>query len=94
MFKEYFTNYRSPSDMYKKLREAEGEWNEEQKVFNKMKKVVKNVSEKKNLNKEREVELVILIKDIAKQIMNIAKIITKKKKKKKENRHCWTYSLL
>ena len=82
MFKEYFTNYRSPSDMYKKLREAEGEWNEEQKVFNKMKKVVKNVSEKKNLNKEREVELVILIKDIAKQIMNIAKIITKKKKKK------------
>ena len=83
MFKEYFTNYRSPSDMYKKLREAEGEWNEEQKVFNKMKKVVKNVSEKKNLNKEREVELVILIKDIAKQIMNIAKIITKKKKKKK-----------
>ena len=78
--------------MDKKLREAEGEWNEEQKVFNKMKKVVKNVSEKKNLNKEREVELVILIKDIAKQIMNIAKIITKKKKKK--NRHCWTYSLL
>ena len=95
MFKEYFTNYRSPSDMYKKLCEAEGEWNEEQKVFNKMKKVVKNVSEKKNLNKEREVELVILIKDIAKQIMNIAKIITKKKKKKKKkNRHCWTYSLL
>ena len=25
LFKEYFTNYQSPSDMYKKLREAEGE---------------------------------------------------------------------
>ena len=33
--------------MYKKLREAEGEWNEEQKVFNKMKKVVKDESENK-----------------------------------------------
>ena len=30
------------------------------------------------LNKEREVELVVLIKDIAKHIMNIAKIMIKK----------------
>ena len=54
MFKEYFTNYRSPSDMYKKLREAEGEWNGKRvsfikEVLNKMKKVIKNVSENKNL---------------------------------------------
>ena len=43
LFKEYFTNYRSPSDMYKKLRESEGEKNEDQvyvikKVLNKMTK--------------------------------------------------------
>ena len=30
LFKEYFTNYRGPSDMYKKLRETEGERNEDQ----------------------------------------------------------------
>ena len=27
-FKDYFTNYRSPSDIYKKLRETEGTKNE------------------------------------------------------------------
>ena len=30
LFKKYFTDYRSPSDMYKKLRETEGERNEDQ----------------------------------------------------------------
>ena len=30
LFKKYFTNYRSPSDMYKKLRETEGTRNENQ----------------------------------------------------------------
>ena len=43
LFNEYFTKYRSPSNMYKKLRETEGEWNEERvfsirEVLNKMKK--------------------------------------------------------
>ena len=28
LFKEYFTNYQSPSDMYRKLRETEGTRNE------------------------------------------------------------------
>ena len=28
LFKEYFTNYQDPSDMYKKLRETEGTRNE------------------------------------------------------------------
>ena len=42
LFKEYFTNYQSPSDMYKKLRMTEGERNEDQvyvikKMLNKMK---------------------------------------------------------
>ena len=52
MFKKYFTNYQSSSDMYKKLRETEGERNEDQvyvikKVLNKMKKTVKNVPKNK-----------------------------------------------
>ena len=42
----------------------------------KWKKLLKMCLKIKNLNKEREVGLVILIKDIAKQIMNIAKFIT------------------
>ena len=50
MFKKYFTNYQSPSDMYKKLRETEGERNENwvhliKLALDKMKKIVKNVSE-------------------------------------------------
>ena len=60
LFKEYFINYQNPSDMYKKLREAKGEWNEERvflirEVLNKMKKNIKNVSEnRKFMIKENE----------------------------------------
>ena len=54
MFKEYFTNYRSPSDMYKKLPMREGERNEDQvyvikKVLDKMKKTIKKMPKNKNL---------------------------------------------
>ena len=50
MFKKYFTNYRSPSDMYKKLHETEDRTNENQvylikEVLNTMKKTMKDVSE-------------------------------------------------
>ena len=50
LFNEYFINYRSPSDMYKKLRATEGERNEDQvyvikKMLNKMKKTIKKVPE-------------------------------------------------
>ena len=50
MLKKYFANYQSPSDMYKKLRETEGERNEDQvylvkEVLNKMKETTKNVPE-------------------------------------------------
>ena len=50
MLKEYFTNYQSPSDMYKKLRKTEGTRNDNQaylikEVLNKMKKVIDNVPE-------------------------------------------------
>ena len=57
-FKEYFTNYRSPSDMYKKLRETEGGRNEDQvyvikKVLNKMKKPLKMCLKIKDLRLKR-----------------------------------------
>ena len=60
LFKEYFSNDQNPSDMYKKLREAKGEWNEERvflirEVLNKMRKNIKNVSEnRKFMIKENE----------------------------------------
>ena len=54
LFKEHFTNYQSPSDMYKKLRETEGTGNENQvylikPMLNKMKKVIENGTENKTL---------------------------------------------
>ena len=59
-FKKYFTNYRSPSDMYKKLRETEGKKNEDQvylikKVLNRMKKIIEKVPEdRKSMIEENE----------------------------------------
>ena len=57
MFKEYFTVCQSPSHMYKKLRETEGERNEDQvylikEVLNRMKKAIKNMSENETLKIE------------------------------------------
>ena len=54
LFKEYLSNYRSPSDMYKHLPMRKGERNEDQvyvikKVLDKMKKTIKKVPENKNL---------------------------------------------
>ena len=50
MFKQYLTNYQSPSDMYKKLCETDGTRNENRvylikEVLNKMKRDIKNLSE-------------------------------------------------
>ena len=52
LFKEYFTNYQWPSDMYKKLCKTEGARNENRvylikEVLNKMKKIIENVPENK-----------------------------------------------
>ena len=65
MFKEYFTNYRNPSDMYKKLRMTEGERNEDQvyvikKVLDKVKKTIKNVPKDKTFKIE-EIKKIILL---------------------------------
>ena len=60
MFKNYFTNSQSPSDMCKNLRDTEGKKNEDQvqaikKMLNKMKKCIKRFSEdKKSIIKENE----------------------------------------
>ena len=60
MFKNYFTNSQSPSDMCKKLRYTEGNKNEDQvqaikKMLDKMKKCIKRFSEdKKSIIKENE----------------------------------------
>ena len=60
MFKNYFTNSQSPSDMCKKLRDTEGNENEDQvqaikKMLDKMKKCIKRFSEdKKSIIKENE----------------------------------------
>ena len=58
MFKKYFTNYQSPSDMYKKLRDKEVERNENwvhliKLVLDRMKKIVKNVSENREFMIEK-----------------------------------------
>ena len=54
LFKNYFTNYQSPSDIYKKLRKTEGEKNEDQvyaikKVLDKIKNLLKKCLKIKNL---------------------------------------------
>ena len=60
MFKNYFTNSQSPSDMCKNLRDTEGNKNEDQvqaikKMLDKMKKCIKRFSEdKKSIIKENE----------------------------------------
>ena len=69
LFKEYFTNYRSPGDMYKKLREAEGEWNEDQvylikKMLNKTKTTIKNVSEDRISMIEKNENIINIVKRI------------------------------
>ena len=49
MFKNYFTNYQSPSDMYKNLNDTKGKKNENQvylieEILNWLKETVKNMS--------------------------------------------------
>ena len=69
MFKEYFTIYQSPSDMYKKLRETEGETNENRvylikEVLNRMKKVIENVPEDKIFKTEENEKIINIFESI------------------------------
>ena len=64
LFKEYFNIYQSPSHMYKKLQETEGERNQDQvylikEVLNRMKKnPIKHVSENKTFKIEENEKII------------------------------------
>ena len=69
LFKEYFTHYLSPSDMYKKLRETDGERNEDQvyvikKMLNKMKELIENVPENKTFKIEENQKIINIVQRI------------------------------
>ena len=69
LFKEYFTHYLSPSDMYEKLRETDGERNEDQvyvikKMLNKMKELNENVPENKTFKIEENQKIINIVERI------------------------------
>ena len=69
LFKEYFTHYLSPSDMYEKLRETDGERNEDQvyvikKMLNKMKELIENVPENKTFKIEENQKIINIVERI------------------------------
>ena len=81
LFKEYFTIYRSPSDMHKKLGETEGKKNEDQvylikEVLNRMKEAIKNVSENKRFKIEENKKIINIIERILyiNQLLKILKL--------------------
>ena len=66
MFKKYFTDYQSPSDMYKKLCETEGTRNENQillikEVLNRMKKGIKNMSKNRKVMIEEDEKMINIV---------------------------------
>ena len=69
LFQKCFTNYQSLNDMYKKLRETEGERNEDQvclirEVLNRMKKAIKKVPEDKKFMIEEKEKIINIIGNI------------------------------
>ena len=69
MFKEYFTIYQNPSDMYKKLRMTESTRNEDRvylikEMLNKMKKIIKNVLEDRKFMFEENKKIIDIIERI------------------------------
>ena len=69
LFKEYFTNYQIPSDMYKKIRETAGAKNENRvyltkMVLDKVKKVIENVPENKKFKIKENEKIINLVERI------------------------------
>ena len=67
--KNTFTNYQSPSDMHKQLREAEGARNENQIYLikmglDKMKKFIENVSENRKVMIEENEKIIDIVERI------------------------------
>ena len=60
MFKKHFTNFQSPSEMYKNLSETEAERNEDQVYSNKLKATIKNVSEDRKFIIEENEKIILL----------------------------------
>ena len=71
LFKNYFTNYQGPSDMYKKLPKTEGKKNEDRaypikKVIIKIKKLIEKVPEDKISMIEENEKIVNIVDNILK----------------------------
>ena len=69
LFNRYFTNYQSPSDMYKKLRKTESKKNHEQvysikKVLNKMKKKIEGVPKNKKIMIDENKNIINIVDNI------------------------------
>ena len=69
LFKDYFTIYQSPSNMYKKLGMTEGTRNEVRvylikEVLNRMKKIIKNVSENRKFRIEETQKIIDIVERI------------------------------
>ena len=69
LLNRYFTNYRSSSDMYKRLCKTEGERNEDQvsvikKVLNKMKKNIKKEPEDRKLMIDENEKIIDIVERI------------------------------
>ena len=69
LFKQYFTNYQTASDMYKKIRETEGERNEDRvylikEVLNRMKKAIKKWPENKKFMIEENEKIINIVERI------------------------------
>ena len=69
LFKNYFTKYQSPSDIYKKIRKTKGKKNEDQvyavkKVLNKIKKLIENVPKDKVSRVEENEKIIDIVDNI------------------------------
>ena len=69
LFKDYFTIYQSPNDMYKKVCMTDGTRNEVQvcliqEVLNRMKKIIKNVPENRKFTIEENQKITDIVERI------------------------------
>ena len=69
LFKDYFTIYQSPNDMYKNVCMTDGTRNEVQvcliqEVLNRMKKIIKNVPENRKFTIEENQKIIDIVERI------------------------------
>ena len=66
LFNYYFTNYQSPSNMYKKTRETNSKRNKDQvywieKILNEIKKEIKNVPKNKKFELNKKIIIIFFV---------------------------------